>query len=67
MDDPSVFLNHRGPKVKATFVAQLDDAFKSARFRPFLDARSLVKGNLAFKSINHALEVARVHVEVVSK
>lgn len=60
MDDPSVFLNHRMPKVKATFVAQLDDALRSAGFRPFLDARSLVKGNLA-------LEVARVHVAVVSK
>ncbi|KAG0590524.1 hypothetical protein KC19_1G106000 [Ceratodon purpureus] len=62
-----VFLNHRGPDVKATFVAHLEDALRCAGFRPFLDARSLMKGNPALKSIDQALDVAKVHVAVLSK
>ncbi|KAG0611550.1 hypothetical protein M758_7G148400, partial [Ceratodon purpureus] len=62
-----VFLNHRGPDVKATFVAHLEDALRCAGFRPFLDARSLMKGNPALKSIDQALDAAKVHVAVVSK
>ncbi|KAG0583307.1 hypothetical protein KC19_3G125600 [Ceratodon purpureus] len=37
------------------------------RVRPFLDARSLMKGNPALKSIDQALDAAKVHVAVVSK
>ncbi|KAG0590527.1 hypothetical protein KC19_1G106300 [Ceratodon purpureus] len=62
-----VFLNHRGPDVKATFVAHLEDALRCAGFRPFLDARSLMKGNPALKSIDQALDAAKVHVAVLSK
>ncbi|KAG0583595.1 hypothetical protein KC19_3G148200 [Ceratodon purpureus] len=62
-----VFLNHRGPDVKVTFVAHLEDALRCAGFRPFLDARSLMKGNPALKSIDQALDAAKVHVAVVSK
>ncbi|KAG0588049.1 hypothetical protein KC19_2G211700 [Ceratodon purpureus] len=67
MDGFDVFLNHRGPDVKATFVAHLEEALRCAGFRPFLDARSLMKGNPAFQSIDQALDVAMVHVAVVSK
>ncbi|KAG0622240.1 hypothetical protein M758_3G083200 [Ceratodon purpureus] len=67
MDDFDVFLNHRGPDVKATFVAHLEEALRCAGFRPFLDARSLMKGNPALQSIDQALDVANVHVAVVSK
>lgn len=67
MDDFDVFLNHRGPDVKATFVAHLEDALRGAEFRPFLDARSLVKANPALKSIDQALDMAKVHVAVVFK
>jgi hypothetical protein len=62
-----VFLNHRGPDVKATFVAHLEDALRSAGFRPFLDARSLMKGDPALESIDQALDAAQVHVAVVSR
>lgn len=62
-----VFLNHRGPDVKATFVAHLEDALRCAGFRPFLDARSLMKGNPALKSIDQALDMAKVHIAVVSR
>ena len=66
-EDFDVFLNHRGPDVKATFVAHLEDALRCAGFRPFLDARSLMKGNPALQSIDQALAMAAVHVAVVSR
>ena len=62
-----VFLNHRGPDVKGRFIAHLDEALRSAGLNPFLDKKSLVKGDPAFGSINAALEVAKVHVAVVSR
>lgn len=67
MEDFCVFLNHRGPDVKATFVAHLHGELRHVGFRPFLDIRSLIKGNPAIKSIDQALEVAKVHVAVISK
>ena len=66
-EDFAVFLNHRGPDVKATFVAHLEDALRHAGFRPFLDARSLMMGNPALQSIDQAVAVAKVHIAVVSK
>ena len=66
-EDFDVFLNHRGPDVKATFVAHLEDALRCAGFHPFLDARSLMKGDPALKSIDQALDMAKVHVAVVSR
>ena len=66
-EDFDVFLNHRGPDVKATFVAHLEDALRCAGFRSCLDARSLMKGNRALTSIDQALAMAKVHVAVVSR
>jgi hypothetical protein len=62
-----VFLNHRGPDVKDTFVAHLNDALCAAGFHPFLDAKSLIKGEHAYKSINEALSGVGVHVAIFSK
>jgi hypothetical protein len=62
-----VFLNHRGPDVKTKFVAHLYDALCTAGFHPFLDAKSLIKGQHAFNSINEALSGVRVHIAVFSK
>ncbi|KAG0612311.1 hypothetical protein M758_6G017700 [Ceratodon purpureus] len=67
MDNFDVFLNHRGPDVKNTFIAHLEEALRFAGFRPFLDTRSLMKGNPALLSINHALATTKVHVAIVSK
>lgn len=66
MDDYDVFLNHRGPHVKVGFIAHLYDALKSIGLNLFLDKKSLVKGDPAFRSIDDALERAKVHVAVVS-
>lgn len=61
-----VFLNHRGPDLKKTFVSHLNKALKVANCEPFLDAKALVKGKHAFKSINEALRGVRVHVAIFS-
>ncbi|KAG0607697.1 hypothetical protein M758_8G048300 [Ceratodon purpureus] len=65
--DYDVFLNHRGPDVKAGFISHLDEALRIAGLNPFLDKASLKKGHRALSSINDALEVAKIHVAVVSK
>ncbi|CAN5970163.1 unnamed protein product [Sphagnum jensenii] len=62
-----VFLNHRGPDVKDTFVAHLNDALCAAGFHPFLDAKSLIKGKHPYNSINQALSGVGVHVAIFSK
>jgi len=62
-----VFLNHRGPDVKTKFVAHLHEALCTAGYHPFLDAKSLIKGQHAFNSINEALSGVRVHISVFSK
>ena len=65
--DYDVFLNHRGPDVKSGFLAHLDEALRAAGLNPFLDKASLKKGDPAFASIEDALQVAKIHVVVVSK
>jgi hypothetical protein len=61
-----VFLNHRGPDVKKTFVSHLNAALRRVGRDPFLDAESLVQGQHAFDSINHALIGVQVHVAIFS-
>lgn len=61
----NVFLNH-GLDVKKTFVSQLDDALCHLGQGPFLDAKSLVKSQHAFHSINEALTRVLVHVAIFS-
>ncbi|KAG0561206.1 hypothetical protein KC19_9G045200 [Ceratodon purpureus] len=61
-----VFLNHRGCDVKRTFVSHLDAALRRVGRDPFLDAKSLVKGDHALNSINDALTGVQVHVAVFS-
>ena len=62
-----VFLNHRGPDVKGSFVSHLYDLLCVRGCNPFLDAKSLIKGNHALKSINEALRGVRVHLAIFSK
>ena len=61
-----VFLNHRGPDVKNTFVSHLVAALRRVGREPFLDAESLVKGHHAFNSINKALSGVYCHVAIFS-
>ena len=62
-----VFLNHRGPDVKKTFVAHLNAALCRAGRIPFLDAEALEVGHHAFNSIEKALIGVEVHVAVFSR
>ena len=62
-----VFLNHRGRDTKKHFVAHLEDALIQNGFHPFLDTKSLVKGEQAFDSIAAALQSVCVHAAVISK
>jgi hypothetical protein len=62
-----VFLNHHGPDVKRSFVSHLDRVLRDRGCNPFLDAKSLIKGKHALKSINEALHGVRVHLAIFSK
>lgn len=66
-DHYDVFLNHRGPDVKGTFAAHLEDALICAGFHPFLDKRSVKKGDHALIAIDHGLNASDVHVAIVSR
>jgi hypothetical protein len=61
-----VFLNHRGPDLKKTFVLDLYKALRQAGHEPFLDEKSLMKGHHAFKSIHEALSGVLVHIAIFS-
>jgi hypothetical protein len=62
-----VFINHRGPDVKKTFVAHLCAAFISYGIRFFLDAKDIRYADPVFEDIDKALKGARVHVAIFSK
>lgn len=62
-----VFINHRGPDVKLTFAAHLEEALCNAGFHPFLDAKSIGQGRHVFNSIDEALSDACVHVAIFSR
>jgi len=66
LDTYDVFLNHRGPH-GGKFVVHLYEALCIAGFRPFLDAKSLVKGQRTFNSIDEALWGVRLHMAVFSE
>ena len=64
-----VFINHRGPDVKKTFVAHLYAALSSwgINIRPFLDAEDIPYGQDVFEEIDKALKGVCVHVAIFSK
>jgi hypothetical protein len=62
-----VFINHRGPDVKKSFVAHLNAALRRDGYRPFLDAKSIGQGRHVFNSIDRALKGACIHVAIFSE
>ena len=64
-----VFINHRGPDVKKTFVAHLYAALNNwgIKCQPFLDAEDIRYGHDVFEEIDKALKGACVHVAIFSK
>ncbi|KAG0609797.1 hypothetical protein M758_7G014600 [Ceratodon purpureus] len=67
MDNFDVFLNHRGPDVKGGFISHLDEALRFAGLKPFVDKKSILKGIHAVRSVDEAMEKAKIHVAVVSR
>ena len=63
----AVFLNHRGPDVKASFVSHLYNSLRECGCNPFLDVESLIKGKHALNSIDEALHGVHVHLAIFSK
>jgi len=61
-----VFINHRGPDVKDTFVSHLAEALKSKRYNVFVDQLALVKGEPVGDGIKSAIQDACVHLALFS-
>lgn len=61
-----VFLNHQGLNLKKIFISHLGKELCWVHQNPFLDAKSLVKGQHAFNSINEALLGVFVHIAIFS-
>ncbi|KAG0623635.1 hypothetical protein M758_3G189800 [Ceratodon purpureus] len=62
-----VFLSHRGPDTKTGFVSYLYDALKAAGLRPFLDCKSIDKGQPSWNCIEHAIRTAPVALVIFSE
>ncbi|KAG0623638.1 hypothetical protein M758_3G190100 [Ceratodon purpureus] len=62
-----VFLSHRGPDTKTGFVSYLYNALKAAGLRPFLDCKSIDKGQPSWKCIEHAIRTAPVALVIFSE
>lgn len=61
-----VFINHRGPDVKNTFVSHLDKCLREHGLWPFLDRPELEAGHNIKTQIEAAIQVASVHIAIFS-
>eukprot|EP00253_Pinus_taeda_P023125 PITA_23125 len=61
-----VFLNHRGPDVKNTFVSHLYNRLRDHRLRVFLDREEIRKGEELTNEIDGAIRAASVHLAIFS-
>eukprot|EP00253_Pinus_taeda_P003375 PITA_03375 len=62
-----VFLNHRGPDVKNTFVSHLYHRLTAHRLRVFLDREEMQKGEKLTDQIEGAIRASPVHIAVFSR
>lgn len=61
-----VFLNHKGPDVKKTFVSHLYNRLRDHRLRVFLDREEIRKGEELTNEIDGAIRAASVHLAIFS-
>lgn len=61
-----VFINHRGPDVKRTFVRELSEALQSAGVLPFVDENGIEQGETTWPAILEAIRVAPISICVFS-
>jgi len=62
-----VFISHRGPDTKTSFVSFLYEALKRAGLHPFLDCKSIGKGQDSWKCISHAIQTTPLALVIFSK
>ncbi|GLJ42777.1 hypothetical protein SUGI_0887080 [Cryptomeria japonica] len=61
-----VFINHRGPDVKATLAGQLYDSLQQAGIRAYLDSEETDLGDFFPSAIKNAIFSAAVHIAILS-
>ncbi|XP_073392667.1 uncharacterized protein [Physcomitrium patens] len=60
-----VFINHRGPDTKYSFVTFLQEGLEEKQYTPFVD-KSLGEGKLVFEEIEAAIQATSVHLAIFS-
>lgn len=61
-----IFVNHRGPDAKLSFVAHLEEEFKRHGLTAWVDRNALVKGESNWENIKTAIKKIRVHMAIFS-
>ncbi|KAI5079362.1 hypothetical protein GOP47_0004841 [Adiantum capillus-veneris] len=68
MGNYDVFLNHRGPDVKKSFVDHLSASFEAAGIlHCFVDYKSIHAGEGNWDAIEHAIHHSKIHIAIFSK
>ena len=62
-----VFISHRGPDTKTGFVGFLYEGLKFVGLRPFLDCKSIDKGQESWTCIEHAIKTTPIAIIIFSK
>ncbi|KAG0626910.1 hypothetical protein M758_2G161000, partial [Ceratodon purpureus] len=62
-----VFISHRGPDTKTGFVGFLYEGLKGTGLRPFLDCKSIDKGQDSWTCIEHAIKTTPIVVVIFSE
>ncbi|KAG0601111.1 hypothetical protein M758_11G084800 [Ceratodon purpureus] len=62
-----VFLCHRGPDTKTAFVSYLYDRLEAAGLRPFLDCKSIGKGQDSQTCIDHVVKTTPIALVIFSE
>ncbi len=60
-------MSHRGPDTKSGFVGFVYDGLKAAGLRPFLDCKSIDKGEGSWDCIEHAIKTTPIAVVIFSE
>jgi len=62
-----VFISHRGPDTKTGFVGFLYEALERVGLHPFLDCKSISKGQDSWKCIDHAIKTTPLALVIFSE
>ncbi|KAG0613346.1 hypothetical protein M758_6G096100 [Ceratodon purpureus] len=62
-----VFLNHRGPDTKKSFVIPLEQQLREEGISAFLDRHNIHHGDNLFKNIKDSIKSAHLHIAIFSR